>query len=764
MRIFIYSRPCYNFSFISNRSGASLNSRTRLRQHYIQAVKDTLKTLTKTRLWFHCSPSLQAGATPQNDFFGINVAPSSDPQVDDYIVDRLKELQLQQIRMDFSYDSIDGDAERLLKRLLAEGYQLMLDLLPPLEDASKLADDLDAQQRWADFIDHVGKHYGDQVNCFEIGATPNRGRWSGFEPLSYLTAWKIANEQLANNSILLAGPNVSDFEPISNVVLLAEMQRQGHAPDIHTDNLFVERVVEPEAYDHRVLGQWATTIFKFNLVKKARVFQDLSQQFGAKQTICTYKCWTTKRLNRWSNDPQSKKADYLVRYLVIAAASGALDKVYWGPLICSRDGLIDDGAIGYPQIDNVSFYKEVRGHYAQLKPGKAFYALANLVKLLSGAKCVRAISADNGINHFIFNTEDNSQIHINWTRDRQTIPVQLLYTKQQIAEASFLDIVGNPLVQAASSFNEQPNFMKFDQAQQSKLSTEQMTQLNVDHDIIFAPIEGIEFSPWSNGDWTGAVAIKPGEDLAEKANSMLPENLLSLPKLSVHRDQRNIVWSIKDPLNPNNILVVKENHAKGLKKLSYRFKDSKGKRHWNNASEMIRRGVNSPTPIAFFERTENAGITTNYYVCEYVADSFSARDAFSAFAKGEQQYDGVNKEVIFQAVAHYACHMHNRKIIHHDLSGGNLLMTKNEQGDINVTAIDIGRATILKMKPTEHKRLLDLMRLCYKLDWPNRKLFMHYYFDALGHAFSSDWKKPLSYYDWKHKTKRKIKRFLKGKK
>ncbi|MFW5450886.1 MAG: lipopolysaccharide kinase InaA family protein [Methylophagaceae bacterium] len=741
-----------------------MNSRTRLRQHYIQAVKDTLKTLTKTRLWFHCSPSLQAGTTIQNNFFGINIAPSSDPQIDDYIVDRLKELHLQHVRMDFTYDSINGDAERLLKRILSEGFQVMLDLLPPFEDASKLTTDVDAQQRWTDFVGTVAEHYGEQISCFEIGATPNRGRWSGFEPLSYLIAWKVANEQLANNNILLAGPNVSDFEPISNVILLAEMQRQGNSPDIHTDNLFVERVVEPEAYDHRVLGQWATKLFKFNLVKKTRVFQDISHRFGAKQTVCSYKCWTTKRLNRWSNDPQSKKADYLIRYLVIAAASGALDKVYWGPLICSRDGLIDDGAAGYPRIDNVSFYKEVRGHYDQLKPGKAFYALANLVKLLNGAECVQAISADNGINHFIFNTEDNSQLHINWTRDRQTIPVQLLYTEQQIAQASFLNRTGDSLMQAASSFSERPLFMIFKQAQKTKINTAQMAQLDLNNDIVFADIDGVEFAPWSEGDWTGAIAIKPGENLADKAMSMLPENLLSLPKLNVHRDQRNIVWSIQNPANANSILVVKENHAKGLKKLSYRFKDSKAKRHWNNASEMIRRGVNSPTPIAFFERTENAGTTTNYYVCDYVADSFSARDAFSAFARGEQQYDGVSKEVIFQAVSRYACHMHGRKIIHHDLSGGNLLMTKNDQGGIDVTAIDIGRATILKMKPTEHKRLLDLMRLCYKLDWPNRELFMQYYFDALGKTFSSDWKKPLKYYDWKHKTKRKIKRFLKGKK
>jgi hypothetical protein len=48
-----------------------------------------------------------------------------------------------------------------------------------------------------------------------------------------------------------------------------------------------------------------------------------------------------------------------VRYLALAASSGALRRVYWGPLICSRDGLVDDGVEGYPEIDQDSHYESV---------------------------------------------------------------------------------------------------------------------------------------------------------------------------------------------------------------------------------------------------------------------------------------------------------------------------------------------------------------------------------------------------------------------
>ena len=231
----------------------------------------------------------------------------------------------------------------------------------------------------------------------------------------------------------------------------------------------------------------------------------------------------------------------------------------------------------------------------------------------------------------------------------------------------------------------------------------------------------------------------------------------------VHRDQRNKVWSIEHPLKPNESLVVKQNRARGIKKFTYRFKASKGQRHWDNAWEMLRRGVKSPTPIAYFEQTESPGITHNYYVCEFVDAAFSVRKAFTAFGNGKESYEGFSKEKIIKAVAYFSCNMHNKKIIHHDLTGGNLLVT-TENEEINITAIDIGRASINMMESvSERQRLLDLMRCCYKLNWPNRELFMGYYFEAYGRKFSHRWKTSLSYYDWKLKTKKKLKRALKSK-
>ena len=752
--------PMVHFNYIYNL-GLALILNPRI-QYYLRSAKNISHSIFTSRFLAVHSPKIQPGVTVENDFFGINIAPAADPQVDDFIIERLQELGLQHVRMNFTYDSLDGHAERLLQKVIAADFKVLLDLIPPFEDAKTFT--MAAQQRWIDFLNTIAEKYGDKVMCIEIGSTPNRGRWSGFEPADYLIAWRIANEQLKPLGITLAGPNVSDFEPLCSIQLLSEMQLQGNVPDIYTNNLFVERVIEPEAFDHRVLGRAMTNVLKLNLVKKARVLKAIGHDYGVDNIICTYKCWSSKRLRRWTVAPERKKSDYLIRYLVIAATTGALGKVYWGPLICSRDGLINDGSTGYPVIDNVTFYKQIRGDLSDFEIREAFYAYANIIKLLSGATCTQAVNADKGFHHFIFDTKEGKQLHIAWTTDRGCINADLLYTKAQLEQCQVIDALGEVIEEEILSFTERPVFLQFEQAVSLKLSAQQMAEIESHPEgAVFGMMDKIRFVTWAEGNWRGAVAAKPGEDAKAKAQALLPEKLLSATQLSVHRDQRNKVWSIQNPLDKDDTVVVKENRARGIKKFTYRFKASKGQRHWDNAWEMLRRGVKSPVPIAYYEQTEDSGITHNYYVCEYVDAAFSVRQAFTAFGEGEESFKGFSKEKIIKAVAKYSCNMHDEKIIHHDLTGGNLLVT-TENDEINITAIDIGRATIYpKQHVTEQQRLLDIMRCCYKLNWPNRELFMDYYYEAYGRKFAKRWKTSLSYYDWKLRTKKKLKRLLKGK-
>ena len=179
-------------------------------------------------------------------------------------------------------------------------------------------------------------------------AAVNRRRWSGCKTVEdFMTAWSLAWKQVRAQGVTLAGPNVTDFEPPYNYAFLSAMARRGELPDIHTNNLFVERVIRPEAFDHRVAGRWMTSLLKLNLVKKARILGRLGKSFGIDRTYSTTAFWTLPRLGRWLVDSEEKQADYLTRYMVLVAASGGLQRAYWGPLVSQREGLVDD-ATGQP--------------------------------------------------------------------------------------------------------------------------------------------------------------------------------------------------------------------------------------------------------------------------------------------------------------------------------------------------------------------------------------------------------------------------------
>jgi hypothetical protein len=758
-------------------------------------IIDVVKELFRSKLWVGVSSEVSLPVTIENDFFGVNIAPSDDIECEDYIISRLDELGVRHVRMDFSYCSFDGDAERLLQRVLDANLEVFLNVFPPDTEAKILASDLDAMQRWRDFVKSVFEKYNKSVAVFEIGNTPNRGRWSGFGNRDFLMAWEIACEEVDPYETKLAGPNVSDFEPLYNLLFLSAMARFSRVPNIHTDNLFVERVVEPEEYDHRVLGRLLKSPLSLNLIKKMRVLDKIGQRFGVDASYCTYNCWTVKRLARKSTNPEQKKVDYLLRYLILAAASNSMKRVYWGPLLSNRDGLIDCGGEGYPAIDNVSFYKEIIGRQDDFKIRPAFIAMKKLVDLLSGSICVQGVSADNGINHFVF-TKNENDLHILWCRDAQTIPLTSLYPEKildrkcardsnrsenpQRSENSglleFRDTLGEKIDYRPEVISEQPLFILTHANDiELRLDTGSLKSMNVNNDVMLSQ-PGQQAVHVELEHWRGALMLDNDASLPEVVTHLLPEAIQLLPVNKILRDTRNRLWTVdehcvldegifhagKQGDSDKKQLTIKLNRAKGIKKFTYRFVASKGKRHWDNASYMLRRGIRTPQPVAYFERYNNSGIEENYYICRYIENAFSARDVFRAFNKGEKDFRGFSKEQMFADLAGFICNMHNQRIIHRDLSSGNLMMAMNDANGIDMYMIDIGRAKMgFNERLSARQRFIDLMRICYKLDWADRELFVDQYNKHFGSVVARWWRLPLYFYESKQTFKKSLKRAIK---
>ncbi|MGI9324514.1 MAG: lipopolysaccharide kinase InaA family protein, partial [Pseudomonadales bacterium] len=536
----------------------------------------------------------------------------------------------------------------------------------------------------------------------------------------------------------------------------------GPSPSIHTVNLFVERVMQPEVSDHRAVGRWATNLARLNLVKKARILNSISKQQGIGQTVCSYNCWTRKRLARENVAPLVKQVDYLVRYLLLAAASGALDRVYWGPLICNRDGLIDCGDANYPEIDNVSFHARARGCVDDYQKLPAYTALQSMCRLLRGAKRVRAVSAENGLTHVAVVDADDTESHVVWCVDGCIAPLSRLYPTTSLEEAMFQSPLGEVLESSILNVTEHPLLIRW--LDPAKMHQPSATQINGLADvraerIVHGASSRLQSVLVDTPDWRGVVALADGAEVQTELARFLPEALLELQEEKVLRDKRNRLWNVRIHDGLPGLQTVKLNRARGIKRFTYRFTDSKGRRHWNNATEMLRRGINTPQPLAFFERPRNSGIRDNYYVCEFVADAFSCREVFSALSSGEDAYLGIERQQWLAQIAGFVASMHHRGVVHNDLSSGNIIMTLSDDGDLQFYLIDIGRAVVNRRKAyTSRGRFADLNRICYKLSWADRESFVQAYNGSIRGRLPRWWRLPL----WSYDAKQNSKKLLKG--
>jgi len=173
---------------------------------------------------------------------------------------------------------------------------------------------------------------------------------------------------------------------------------------------------------------------------------------------------------------------------------------------------------------------------------------------------------------------------------------------------------------------------------------------------------------------------------------------------------------------------------------------------------MIRRGIHTPMPVAFFEPRDTTAPRRCYYVCEFVEGAWSARRAFDGLGQGTHTFEGIDKRVLFAALASFLRKMHARGVFHRDLSAGNVLFRHNPGDGIDLWTVDTARAIFRGRALGERERLADLMRLCHPLDLNDRELLVRAY-RGIDQAALSGWRRvPFIYYDVKHAIKNAIRK------
>ena len=687
------------------------------------------------------------------DFAGIGVATAADARMDDAVIHHLNTLGVQQVRLDFTYGDDQNHVARFLEKLIALDFKVMLHLVQPF-DAAKQMESSGAQEEWQQFLIFTLDRFGSNIELLEIGSTINRKRWAGYTLSTFLTTWDIAYKAAKARNIKLAGPNITDFEPPYNIGILSLLEARGQLPDIHTDNLFSERCTEPERDDHKILGHRLAPLGGFRLVKKAFVLQEIGENFGVPEFYSPSAFWTLPRIHRVLANAEEKQADYLARYMLLCAASGALKRASWGPLICHREGLIDDGVEAYPKLERITHYASVLGEDLSVRP--AFNAFKTFAELIPGSYYEACLDDANGLEVHAFSNQDKL-IHAAWTINGRTAALSDIYSDVDIAQAECISRDGEILSTAPDYITESPVYLCWPKSRRVTVNT----QAKLIDDLAIDAHIGKSHYMYRQADWRGTILAENAAEADLLRFALNPANIAAPAKAAVLRKARNAIWTIADPRDPSKKLVIKQPVRMHLhKKFLDRFKPSKGLRSWNGASELLRRGVETARPIAYFEKVGDKTLTQNYYICEFVAADFSARDIFSAFAQGQKSYQGIGEEEIYKALAEYLLTMHGRGVFFRDLSGGNILV-KNSDGKLSFSLIDTGRAHFYLHGTDLSKRISDLTRVCNKLHSEGRDRFMQIYMSGLGKEFGAWHRLPFHLYNAKVGMKRALKAFKK---
>ena len=257
------------------------------------------------------------------------------------------------------------------------------------------------------------------VDYYQIGNAVNRLKW-GFVSVDewlafFKVAWELRNRKFPN--VRLLGGAIIDFDLLDHCRSLRN--RFPFRYDGYASLLYVDRRGAPE---NRQMG--------FDLEGKIRVLRRLIES-GNKVDRADARLWITEvnwplaDTGRYSPALDHSRVGereqllYLVRYYLLALASGSVAACYWHQLV----------APGYGLIDN-------RGGMARKRP--AFHGFATLCRLFNGARIERFSRQDELGHYRLAARKDGVEILALWCCGREAT-VAMPACKQAI------DIVGGAL-------------------------------------------------------------------------------------------------------------------------------------------------------------------------------------------------------------------------------------------------------------------------------------------------------------------------------
>jgi serine/threonine protein kinase len=154
--------------------------------------------------------------------------------------------------------------------------------------------------------------------------------------------------------------------------------------------------------------------------------------------------------------------------------------------------------------------------------------------------------------------------------------------------------------------------------------------------------------------------------------------------------------------------VVKEFRVQGVNRWKSILLPSKAQKAWRGSLALIERGFLTPRPVAYCERKTSLFLDQSYFITEYVPGLEEVRAQFR-----ELPHDALIP--LLRELGRYLARCTERGILHRDLSDGNVLVEREEDGQFRFFLLDTNRIRCRKHIGT-FKGIKGLIRLGVPLE------------------------------------------------
>ncbi len=323
--------------------------------------------------------------------FGINTA--FGPGTSD-LKERLELMQQAGIkwgRQDFNWKRIEREPgkydwepyDRLIELCLAHGLLLFGNLAynPAFHDPRTP----EGVEAYCAFARAAAKRYKGKVDYWQIWNEPNGGFWKG-TPEQYARLMAAAGSAIhsANPEAKVLGLNMAFCDVLWAEKILKAVPYECF--DIVCFHPYRPPCSPEEPFDFWELDQYVKSwhrqdltpdypLVHMSFLEQTEELVKLMSKFGkSKPAWITEICWNT-HIHPYGTS-ELRQADLLVRFYVLAIASGRVDKVFWWTLK-------DTGVRQFDQADMVGIVR------ADLSPKYAYYAYGWMTRMLEAKRWIR---------------------------------------------------------------------------------------------------------------------------------------------------------------------------------------------------------------------------------------------------------------------------------------------------------------------------------------------------------------------------------------